>query len=533
MYIDGRLFWLLPLLVMGVGVLPMPYEYYMFSRLVVSLSFVAYTYRALQLRRHNGLILTFIAFAILYNPIDPIELGDKASWLVVNLATAMLLFYYRPLVEGNANGTKTSNSTSIKNQIDNLLTEDDSYILQKAEERLQLKKRTQELEISPAVENSLKTEANLEQNQKVLSTSNNSPKANSVDYKGGIVVVALILIATLSMLLGLAAIAVTFDWAVNGQAVEHYKKLSNISSAAGKELQILLFVISERGSYSAIGVLMILSSSGIFLRKEKSQYVLASLWIILPLIAPLNQVILNALVNKDFLYGLDKAFHGKSWIIFAVIFLTLTYPKSVKAHLNRPSYKVARKAFVALVVSFFTISVGVFLASANNGLKLDSILNEGNSQALTAEPNQRKKADGSLDISGVWEIKSLFSNASTTSDLVGQTIQIYDDLIYQSDVVCRILATEVQETNALVETFNLKGDFGKSPKVKKLTTNCNDAGNPFIKSDGFQSIFVLNETFLFVYFKSAGDIMLAHLSQNNSEQTYSKKFQERISALGR
>ena len=533
MFIDGRLFWLLPLLVMGVGVLPMPYDYYMVSRLVVSLSFVAYTYRAMQFKRQNGLIITFIAFAILYNPLVPVELGDKAIWLVVNLATAILLFYYRPLVEGNQQGSKPSYSTRIKNQMDNLLTEDDSYILQKAEERLQLKKRIQELEISPAVENSLKTEANLEQNKKVSSTSNNSPKVKSVDYKGGIVVVALILIATLSMLLGLAAVAVTFDWAVNGQAVEHYKKLSNISSAVGKEPQILLFVISERGSYSAIGVLMILSSSGIFLRKEKSQFVLASLWIMLPLIAPLNQVILNALLNKDLLYGLDKAFHGKSWIIFAVIFLTLTYPKSVKAHLNRPSYNVVRKACIALVVSFFAISVGVFLANANNGFKLESILDEVKSQALTPELNIRKKIDGSLDISGVWEIKSLFSKGSATSDLVGQTVQIYDDLIYQSDVVCRILATEVQETDALIKTFNLKGDFGQSPKVKKLTTNCNDAGNPFVTSDGFQSIFVLNETFLLVYFKSAGDIMLAHLSQNNSEQTYSKKFQERISALGR
>ena len=543
MYIDGRLFWLLPLLIMGVGVLPMPYDYYMFSRLVVSLSFVAYTYRALQLRRHNGLILTFIAFAILYNPIDPIELGDKATWLVVNLVTGMLLFYYRPLVEGNAKGTKTSNSTSIKNQIDNLLTEDDSHILQKAEERLQLKKRTQEWEISPVVEKSLKAEntiakkiiadAKIEQINMASKSDDTGPKFNLVDYKSDIVIVALILVAILSMLIGLVEIADKFDEAINGQALEYYRKLSTISSAAGKELQILLFVIFQHGSSSAIGVLMILSSCGIFLRKHKSQYVLASLWIMFLLITPLNQVILNTLLNQDFFYGLNKASNGRSWIIFAVIFLILTYPKSVKAHLNRPSYNVVRKAFVALVVSFFTISVGVFLASANNGLKLDSILNEGNSKALTAEPNQRKKADGSLDISGVWEIKSLFSNASTTSDLVGQTIQIYDDLIYQSDVVCRILATEVQEANALIETFHLKGDFGPSPKVKKLTTNCNDAGNPFVKSDGFQSIFVLNETFLLVYFKSAGDIMLAHLSQNNSEQTYSKKFQERISALGR
>ena len=83
------IFWIAPLVAMGIGLLPMPYGYYFLSRLVV---FVCAIYFAMQLNSQSdtALVWVFGFFALLYNPFIPIHLGSKGLWIVVNLVTAVV-----------------------------------------------------------------------------------------------------------------------------------------------------------------------------------------------------------------------------------------------------------------------------------------------------------------------------------------------------------------------------------------------------------------------------------------------------------
>ena len=85
------IFWIAPLVAMGIGLLPMPYGYYFLSRLVV---FVCAIYFAIQLNNQSDttLVWVFGFFAVLYNPIIPIHLGEKTLWIIVNLITAVTFF---------------------------------------------------------------------------------------------------------------------------------------------------------------------------------------------------------------------------------------------------------------------------------------------------------------------------------------------------------------------------------------------------------------------------------------------------------
>ena len=84
-------FWLAPLIVMGIGLFPMPYGYYFLSRIVVC---VCAVYFASQLYRANeqNSVFIFGGIAVLYNPLFPIHLGDKSIWIVVNIITGILFF---------------------------------------------------------------------------------------------------------------------------------------------------------------------------------------------------------------------------------------------------------------------------------------------------------------------------------------------------------------------------------------------------------------------------------------------------------
>lgn len=88
---NKNIFWIAPLVVLGVGLLPMPYGYYFLSRSVVC---VCAIYFALQFNRQSEttLVWVFGFFAFLYNPIIPIHLGAKELWVVVNFITAAVFF---------------------------------------------------------------------------------------------------------------------------------------------------------------------------------------------------------------------------------------------------------------------------------------------------------------------------------------------------------------------------------------------------------------------------------------------------------
>lgn len=88
----NNIFWLAPIIALAIGLLPMPYGYYMLSRLVVSgcaLYFAINSYQS----KDNLKLWIFGFIAVLYNPLIPISLGSKVLWTFVNIPT-MIYFYF-------------------------------------------------------------------------------------------------------------------------------------------------------------------------------------------------------------------------------------------------------------------------------------------------------------------------------------------------------------------------------------------------------------------------------------------------------
>ena len=91
MYLNKNIFWIAPLIIMSIGLLPMPYGYYNLSRTVVC---VCSIYFAVQLLKKDDLVFVWVFgfLAILYNPIIPIHLYEKGIWIMVNIITGILFF---------------------------------------------------------------------------------------------------------------------------------------------------------------------------------------------------------------------------------------------------------------------------------------------------------------------------------------------------------------------------------------------------------------------------------------------------------
>ena len=92
-----RLFWIAPIVVMGIGVLPMPYGYYNILRVVVCVSAIFMTVRATKTPNGQLAMWLFAGLALLYNPVLPVHLNEKAIWMMVNAVTAVLFFNFREL----------------------------------------------------------------------------------------------------------------------------------------------------------------------------------------------------------------------------------------------------------------------------------------------------------------------------------------------------------------------------------------------------------------------------------------------------
>ena len=81
-------FWLAPLIVLGIGLFPMPYGYYFLSRIVVCVCAIFFASQLYKANEQNSVFI-FGGIAVLYNPLFPIHLGDKSIWIVVNIITAI------------------------------------------------------------------------------------------------------------------------------------------------------------------------------------------------------------------------------------------------------------------------------------------------------------------------------------------------------------------------------------------------------------------------------------------------------------
>ena len=89
---NNKIFWLAPIVVLSIGILPLPIGYYTLSRLVVCASALYFAYNFYK--KNNQTNLWFFGFiAVLYNPIIPVYLYEKFVWIVVNLIT--IYFFYK------------------------------------------------------------------------------------------------------------------------------------------------------------------------------------------------------------------------------------------------------------------------------------------------------------------------------------------------------------------------------------------------------------------------------------------------------
>ena len=89
---NRNIFWIAPLAVMALGILPMPFGYYYLLRLVV---FVCAIYFMVQLNNESDSTWVWIFgfLALLYNPFIPIHLGSKELWTIVNIITALIFLF--------------------------------------------------------------------------------------------------------------------------------------------------------------------------------------------------------------------------------------------------------------------------------------------------------------------------------------------------------------------------------------------------------------------------------------------------------
>lgn len=80
-------------LLFAVGVVAVPYEYYFGMRIGVCIALYFFIVAAYQQRPKSTVWpAALVGVALLYNPIIPVQLGDKFIWTVVNAASVYLLY---------------------------------------------------------------------------------------------------------------------------------------------------------------------------------------------------------------------------------------------------------------------------------------------------------------------------------------------------------------------------------------------------------------------------------------------------------
>ncbi len=79
------------LIVLAIGMLPMPYGYYSFLKITVFVGGLYYI-ADLSKKGNNLFICIFAVLVILHNPIIPVRLGVKEAWNIINIITIACFF---------------------------------------------------------------------------------------------------------------------------------------------------------------------------------------------------------------------------------------------------------------------------------------------------------------------------------------------------------------------------------------------------------------------------------------------------------
>ena len=94
---EKNVFWLAPIIVLGIGILPLPIGYYMLSRLIVCVGALYFT-QIFYKKKLNTKLWIFGFFAVLYNPIIPFYLYAKPLWIMINIPTIYYFYINRRYV---------------------------------------------------------------------------------------------------------------------------------------------------------------------------------------------------------------------------------------------------------------------------------------------------------------------------------------------------------------------------------------------------------------------------------------------------
>ena len=89
---DNKLLWFVPIVLLLIAILSLPYYYYQLMRWVICGCAAYIAYQHYKEKGYNLLTVSFIVIAILYNPIEPIHLF-KEAWIVVNIITVIVFIY--------------------------------------------------------------------------------------------------------------------------------------------------------------------------------------------------------------------------------------------------------------------------------------------------------------------------------------------------------------------------------------------------------------------------------------------------------
>ena len=95
-------FWLSPILIMIIGIFPMPIGYYTLLRLVVFVSALYFCFKIYENNKKvsgNSELWFFGLVALLYNPILPVYLYIKLIWTIINVFTICLFYKYKYLIQ--------------------------------------------------------------------------------------------------------------------------------------------------------------------------------------------------------------------------------------------------------------------------------------------------------------------------------------------------------------------------------------------------------------------------------------------------
>jgi len=88
----NKLLWLVPIALLLIALLSMPYYYYQLMRWVICGCAAYIVYQRYKEKGFDFLTVLFIVIAIVYNPIEPIHLF-KEAWIVINIITVIVFMY--------------------------------------------------------------------------------------------------------------------------------------------------------------------------------------------------------------------------------------------------------------------------------------------------------------------------------------------------------------------------------------------------------------------------------------------------------